>query len=472
MAILLFSAYLEMPRLLYTNTFQTEYFHQAQVYHVANYGVVTDPGYSFPKSDVSHAITAASLALVSGVNLDFIVGNLSPLCLKFIMVLLAALLVTSFGKNLQTNCKIFLMTIPLFVIVCDTELLATNHYAYALPLYMMLIFLLLKKGVVATSKSGWLIMLSITTSTLIITHIYFATVIIAPFLVVSLINQYKGKLVASKPVTLYLSLGATFGLWHGIACDWSLQSFVSEYSLFSRAFTSLISGEIIPFAAIDSVQDRYGSIPVIDDYFSFFMLKWSSFVIMIALVSIIVIVLLLYNRKNFAKIKNHEILYFSLISIICFLFFVGTYTAHIQRISEHLVITFAGLVTLLLFLIGHELNHSRIQKILLVSAIMIFALTPFKLVTYWGTSLTYMGLSEKSIDSTNWLASNTENPISQPICFVGSTPYWLLTDIVSTKQSPYVISLNGPDGSEYFNDSLNAINASLSKVADRLYSSI
>jgi len=275
---------------------------------------------------------------------------------------------------------------------------------------------------------------------------------------------------SSKAVAGYLSLIVIFALWHGLTVDWSLHQFINEYRVLSEGFTRVLVFQLNPFKPLKTVKARFGDIPVKPDYYSFFMLKWASVAtVQLLLFSIIGVFTYSEGKSLIRRIYKKDIPYFFAVSLSIFIIFVGTYTAHPQRILEHLIFTCSGFA-IYLCLLSNRLGGRKkaARKALYLFVIITLLLTPLKLFHYWGTSLTYIGFPEKTLNMLSWFANHTTNPLDRSIHYVGTTPYWFLTDILSNKRHFYPISLNGHESGALFEETINNLNNSL-HIADSHY---
>jgi len=258
-------------------------------------------------------------------------------------------------------------------------------------------------------------------------------------------------------------------MWHIMASEWSIRTFVKEFHALSIASTRLKTFQLNPLKPLKHVEERFGVVPIKLDYQLYFILKYSDILIPQGLMIIMVISsILLTGRKSVSLLLRRDSTFFMLVAIATFIVYVGTFTAHPQRILEHLVLTLAVFTIVVTRLMNYSERTKWVKAIakLIVFAIMLSA--PLKLIHYWGTSLTYIGFPKKTIYTLSYFAQHTGNPIDNPIHFVGPTPYWFLTEIIAHKQHFYLISLNGPAGAGMFTETLNNINASLS-IADPHY---
>jgi hypothetical protein len=461
---MLYLLYLEYPRLLYPNALQIEYFHQAQIYHVLNYGTVTDPRYSFPRSDVAHAVYTASFIMVTGMHGDFVVSYVAPMLVKISLLTLACALSIEFSGIARWNFqRTLIMLLPLYILISDTEPLFINHYSYALPLYLLLLYTISKRdlNLELGSKHAQLLMTLLVASSLTITHIYFSTATALALFVALLPNALR----RNKALTpqLYLLPVIVYIMWHAMASEWSIGAFIREFHVLSIALTRLLTFQLNPLKPVEHVKERFGAIPPKPDYQLYFILKWLDILVLQGLVvASIMASILLAGRKSIKLLLRKNCTYFMLVALASFLVFVGTFTAHPQRILEHLVLTLAVFTIVIIRLTDYSKKAGWIKTIVLLTVFAIMLSAPLKLIHYWGTSLTYIGFPEKSIYTLSYFAQHTGNPIDEPVHYIGPTPYWFLTEILARKQHFYPMSLNGPEGSEVFIKTLNKLKTSLS----------
>ncbi|PUA31613.1 MAG: hypothetical protein B7O98_08935 [Zestosphaera tikiterensis] len=216
-AIMLYMLYLEYPRLLYPNAFQIEYFHQAQIYHALNYGMVTDPGYSFPRSDVAHAIWTASLIMLTDMPKDFSVSYVAPILVRLALIVIACSMVLKYSENISNHFAcVLILALPLYILISDTEPLFINHYSYALPLYLLLLYVVSRRDLNLEHRLvSHFILLVFIVASITITHIYFAATTILAFLAILFFRILRGN---KAPVfQLYILSAIIYSIWHGMA---------------------------------------------------------------------------------------------------------------------------------------------------------------------------------------------------------------------------------------------------------------
>jgi len=471
--------YIELPRLMYENGFQTEYFHQAQVFHALNYGLVTDPKYPFPVSDVAHAIFSAIFTNVTDLEAVYVVSHLLPIILRLILAISMLCIVAGFRTS---KYYLYLLTIaPLYVAISDTEPSFTNHYIFVLPLYGILIYLLTRLD--DEERFELYILLIIVVSAITISHIYFATLTMISLFTYLLFNNIVKK-VASLKMTYILASITIFLIWHGYASDWSIQKFYAElnYALLP-AIDRFLSFEINPLIYVYKAQERYGSIPIKIDYSNILFLK-NIVVLSINLIILFITffsLLYLFSGQKFRKVIQElltkRVVYIWSLSAIFLAIYGATGTAHPQRVLEFFIIPNYGVLLLLLRTLERKPNTFKIEsiktekvyknktflsliKIMILIAILASVLfIPFKIITYWGTSLTYIGFSQKYIHEAMFIA--TYGDPRTPIHYVGPTPYWFLTEIISKWPGLRVYDLNGPEGEVYFTGTIANIKNSL-----------
>jgi hypothetical protein len=472
-------AYIELPRLMYENGFQIEYFHQAQVFHALNCGSVTDPKYPFPVSDVAHAIFSAIFVNVTDLEVIYVVSHLLPIILRLVLAISMLCIVAGFRTSKH---YLYLLTIaPLYVIISDTEPSFTNHYIFVLPLYGILIYLLTRLDDEEQFELYTLLM--IVASTIIISHIYFATLITISLFTYLLFNNIAKK-VAGLKITYTLASIIIFLIWHGYASEWSIQKFYAElnYALLP-AIDRFLAFEINPLIYVYKAQERYGSIPIKIDYSNILFLKnivVLSINLIILFITFFSLLYLFYGqkfRKAIQELLTKRTVYIWSLSAISLAIYGVTGTAHPQRVLESFIIPNYGVLLLLLRTLERRPNTFKIEsirtekvfknkmflsliKIMILIAILASVLfIPFKIITYWGTSLTYIGFSQKYIHEAMFIA--TYGDPRTPIHHVGPTPYWFLTEIISKWPGLRVYDLNGPEGEVYFTGTIANIENSL-----------
>lgn len=474
--------YMDLPRFMYENCFQMEYFHQAQVFHVLNYGRATDPEYPYPVADVAHAIFSAIFIDVTSLQAGYAVSHILPIILRLVLAI-SMLNIATYFKTSKYSIYLLIMT-PLYVFISDTEPSFTNHYTFVLPLFAFFIYLMIKFE--SEGQSRLHILLLLIASALVFSHIYFATLIaislFAHFSFNEAIKRAKGLRIpyTLTPIVIFL-------LWHGYMCKWSIGVFYSEinYALLPAidrfsllpAIDRFLTFEINPLTYVSKAQERYGLIPIKSDYLNVLLLK--NFIVLainIIMLGIIVYVLFcLFRKQGFRKtmlsLLIRRITYLWGFSALFLAIYGLTGTAHPQRVLEAFVIPNCGLTLLLLKSLEGDLkifkeSEFKAKKSVTLTTVMVLAITlmsisfiPLKVVAHWGTSLTYMGFSQKSIHEAEFLSKYGNNELS--IHYIGSDPYWFLTEIVNKWTHVQTFSLNGQEGEQYFTETIRNIKYSL-----------
>ena len=476
--LILSIAYVELPRLMYENGFQIEYFHQAQIFHVLNYGTVTDPKYPFPVADVAHAIFSSAFIYATGLEANYAISHLLPILLRIVLTI-STLSIIACLRN-SKYYLFFLIIASLYVIISDTEPSFANHYIFVLPLYGMLIYLLVILDCEENAKMY--VPLLLITSTIIFSHIYFATLIIISLLTYLFFN----KMIKNR-THLYerwiLLLAIIFFIWHGYACTWSIEKFYAEinYALLP-AIDRFLSFEMNPFIYFFKAKERYGSISIKIYYANMLLLKN----IIVITTNLVVLLILIYNVFYLLRLRRFsEILKVLLakrtvhlwsLSAILLVIYGLTGTAHPQRVLEAFIIPNFG--TILIFQeylerkisifqwknkraeIRFEENRSLLPSLtILVATLICILFIPLKIATHWSTSLTYIGFSQKYLHQASFMAKFGNHRMH--IHYVGPTPYWFLTEITSRWPRSFVYDLNGPEGETYFTETLTNIKCSL-----------
>ena len=481
--LILSVAYVELPRLMYENGFQIEYFHQAQIFHVLNYGTVTDPRYPFPVSDVAHAIFSSAFIYVTGLEANYAISHLLPILLRIVLTI-SILSIITYLRNSKYYLY-FLIIAPLYVIISDTEPSFANHYIFVLPLYGMLIYLLVILDCEENAKLY--VPLLLITSAIIFSHIYFATLVIISLLT----HLFFNKMIKNR-THLYerwiLLLAIIFFIWHGYACTWSIEKIYVEinYALLP-AIDRFLSFEINPFIYFFKAEERYGSIPIKIYYTNMLLLKN----IIVLTINLVVLLILIYNvfyllrmrrfREMLQVLLAKRIVHLWSLSAILLAIYGITGTAHPQRVLEAFIIPNFGItLTFQEYLerkisvfqwknkraeIKFEENSSLPPSLtILVATLICILLIPLKILAYWSTSLTYIGFSQKYLHQVLFMAKFGDHRMH--IHYVGPTPYWFLTEITSRWPGSFVYDLNGPEGEIYFTGTLTNIECSLNATEE------
>jgi len=476
--LILSVAYMELPRLMYENGFQKEYFHQAQIFHVLNYGTVTDLKYPFPVSDVAHAIFSSAFIYATGLEANYAISHLLPILLRIVLTISILSIITCLRNSKYYIC--FLIIAPLYVIISDTEPSFANHYIFVLPLYGMLIYLLVILDCEENTKLY--VPLLLITSAIIFSHIYFATLVIISLLT----HLFFSKMIKNR-THLYerwiLLLAIIFFIWHGYACTWSIEKFYAEinYALLP-AIDRFLSFEMNPFIYFFKAKERYGSIPIKIYYSNMLLLKN----IVVITINLIILLILIYNvfyllrtrrfREMLQVLLAKRTVYLWSLSAILLAIYGITGTAHPQRVLEAFIIPIFGIILIIQEYLERKLsvfqwknkrteirfeeNRSLLPSLsILVATLICILFIPLKIATHWSTSLTYIGFSQKYLHQALFMAKFGDHRIH--IHYVGPIPYWFLTEITSRWPSSFVYDLNGPEGETYFTETLTNIECSL-----------
>lgn len=461
--ILIFVLYMELPRFMYQNGFQTEYFHQAQVFHVINYGTVTDKFYPYPKSDVTHAIFSAVFIKITSLEAIFTVSYIIPILLRLILATILVAIALSVKGPLS---RITIIAIPMYVIICDTELAFTNHYIYALPIYAVIVF----NMVINSNKKNQDLSNLLAITSLVFTHIYFGTILIISlifFVIFTTILRPNIEITKSRQIIIVI-VSLISLLWYGYVSEWSIKVFYRELTnTINRAFDKIIALKIDPTGYISSAYNRFGTIPIKKEYIILLWIKWITIVLFsVIIISYIVYVMIFMIKKENLKGFLIKFLRFPLswlwILSGAFIFIYNfTTTAHPQRILESFIIPAVGMMAYLSNFIEKHNNidilplRSKITKYnknintlkifsIITIILIIFSIIaiPFKILWYWGTSLTYIGFTEKGSHSVIYTVRFLKTGFNT-IYFIGPTPYWYYSEIYSDMRFK-TISLNAP----------------------------
>jgi len=469
LCVVLSVAYIELPRLMYVNAFQMECFHQAQIYHVLNTGSVTDPDYPFPVADVAHAIFSAVFIDILGLKPDFLVSHVLPFIFRLVLSLAGLCLVT---RNVAGWPRLpLLISIPLYIAICDTEPSFSNHYIFVLPLYTFLTFLTLS---IDERKNGETFVLFVVIfSAIVFSHIYFATLIAISIFIYAVsstilkrFNHFPSYVLT--PIVIFL-------LWHGYLCEWSIEGFFAEInSVLLPAMERFASFEINLWRVVEKTGERFGSISVKADYQSMVWLKWLIIFYLNLIMLLLVAFALIQSSRQLGfkrvlrNLLSRNITYLWLLSTFFLVIFAFTTAVHPQRVLEAFIIPNCGFTLMILKNIKYANNASQNvmlsapRKIFITALSLLLLLSvasmPLKVVSHWSTALTYIGFTKKSITQIEFLAEYG-NQVS--IHYIGFEPYYFLKEILSTWPAAGTYSLNGPEGDEYFNVSISNINQSL-----------
>jgi len=260
-------------------------------------------------------------------------------------------------------------------------------------------------------------------------------------------------------------------------CEWSIQAFYKEINhALLPAIDRFLAFEVNPLIYPFKAEERYGSILIKSDYRSILMLK-SLIVLTINIMMLSIIICALFYvfreggfKKTVLNLLARRITYLWGLSALFLTIYGLTGTAHPQRVLEAFIIPNCGLAMLLLRSLEKDLKifkRCEAEKEVAPIAIIVLALTlvivffiPFKIIAHWGTSLTYIGFSQKSIHEAEFLSKHGSSELG--IHYVGPTPYWFLTEIVGKWVHAWSFSLNGQEGEHYFTETIANIKQSLS----------
>ena len=464
--------YVELPRLMYENGFQIEYFHQAQIFHVLNYGGVSDPKYPYPPASVAHAIFSAIFIKVTGLQVEYAVSHVLPILLRLALAIMMLSMATYF-KSLRYGLYLLIIA-PLYVLISDTEPSFANHYIFVLPLYATFTYLMIKSDYEQQPQSY--VFLSLIASAIVFSHIYFATLI-----TISLFAHFFFNKLAERTGNLEIPYTLTpiviFLLWHGYISEWSIQAFYKELNyVLLPAIDRFLAFEVNPLIYFFKAEERYGSILIKSDYRSLLMLK-NIIVLAINIIVLGIITHALFHvfreggfKKTALNLLTRSITYLWGFSILFLTIFGLTGTAHPQRVLEAFIIPNCCLALLLLRSLEKDLKFFKrweakkrvapITIVILALTLIIVFFMPFKIIAYWGTSLTYIGFSQKSIHEAEFLSKYGSSELD--IHYIGPTPYWFLTEIVNKWAYASTYSLNGQEGEHYFTGTIENMKYSLS----------
>jgi len=444
--ITLLPLYVEFPRLIYVNAFQMEYFHQAQIYHVLNTGMVTDSFYPFPRSDVAHSIMVTAWTMISGLHADLLVSHIAPIYARLSLVLITIASVYAFLKDDRIR-RLALITMPIVILVADTEPTVMSHYTYALPLYMLSAYRMLSKDL-----RNWIFIVPLISSALAVTHIYFSTLVFLALLITAIVFLLcKGK-SHMKVSTLAVPLAA-FILWHGYASEWSIHMFYSELKyVLTGALDRLLAFQLNPFAPITTEPYR-AVLPPTPGYKLMLYVKYVTTLLAISSVTLLTILTVL-SRLNNGRLSRRTLIQLVLemlrepytvlllMSAVFLVVYGITWTAHTQRVLEGFIIPYAILPLWISTRVERKTPTARIfpakATSIIIIAILVSAtiIVPLKVLSYWSTSQTYIGFSNYWVSQLEYLYNNIDSV--GKLYFIGLTPYWMLTEVLPYKYSRYI----------------------------------
>jgi len=163
--ILFLAIYVELPRLVFTQPYQLEAFHQAQVYHVVSQGSALDSSYPPPQGEVIHSILWAMSQLVTGVDARIMVLYIAPV---FLIASSALILYALFRKPLGVLLS---SALTVFFLAFGFEVIYTNHYGQIFPYYAIFWPLLSRLTTSKVNGRRYFVLLFVVTAALTLTHI-------------------------------------------------------------------------------------------------------------------------------------------------------------------------------------------------------------------------------------------------------------------------------------------------------------
>lgn len=251
--ILLLGIYAELPRLIFTQPYQLESFHQAQVYHVVSNGSTLDSSYPMPQSGVMHSILWAESQLVTGVDARLIVLYIAPVLLvSFSALILYALLRKQLGILLSSALSVFFLAF-------GVEVIYTNHYGQIFPYYAIFWPLLSRS---ATSRVGgrrYIVLLFIVSAALAFTHIGASFSLSLDLLLVSLVLYFLAYIrhtqFSFRGSIGYLAMACYLLLWDVFNPSMGTQV-TDRLVMMVESFTNLIN---LDFLGLQAPSTRFNA---------------------------------------------------------------------------------------------------------------------------------------------------------------------------------------------------------------------
>lgn len=212
--IIILAMYSELPRLIFTQPYQLEAFHQAQVYHVVREGSALDANYPMPEGSVVHSIMWAMEQLVTGVDVQLLVLFIVPILL---MVSSALILYSLFRKPLGILMS---SVLTVFFLAFSVEVIYTNHYGQLFPYYALFWPLLIRLLTSKTYGRHYFALLLVITTALTLGH-YGASFSLSLFLLMASITIFLGASAMNskfsfKRWTGFVALACNLLLWSAI----------------------------------------------------------------------------------------------------------------------------------------------------------------------------------------------------------------------------------------------------------------
>jgi len=211
-------------------------------------------------------------------------------------------------------------------------------------------------------------------------------------------------------------------------------------NVLSEAYQRLLVLRLNPAGYAVRAYERFGSISIRADYEVLLWVKWLTVALFntLLIITVIILVLALTVRHGIKRalitLLNNPVSWLWTFSATFMVVYGFTVTAHPQRVLEAFIIPSAGVLVYLLT-IFREYRTSKVRALAYaLTALLIFSIIsiPTKIAFHWGTSLTYIGFTERYIAETLFVAERGESmSMYKPIYFVGVNPYWLLNEIFS-----------------------------------------
>jgi len=373
------------PLSLFNYPFQTELYKQAEVFYLLRRNTLSS------SDSFGTTIFTTTFTQITGIGTFTSILYVLPV----LMYILSALFMYCSIKMLTKESVAQYAT--LFFISAFFEFFFTNRYAFAEPMYILMILYCLKYYLSEKSSANSLIMV-ILFSSLTITHIAFSTFTVFLLLCIVSIN-FIGGMLGKRSQKTY---GNILALFITIFLSWNIFQWLDivtcTYDLAMRLITSIFQGilEINVFGSLTRASPKL----------EYTMLTYGR-AIEGSSALIIPIILLLYqfikNRRGFSLYVPLSMFY--AINLAFIVLGIGWITNSLR--PYQLAITFAPFLTALLMESLEKLDTPKARNILFkflsVQTIVCLAIIVFLL---WLPNLTYVGIPSKKIELIKFAASH------------------------------------------------------------------
>lgn len=402
--ILFLAIYAEFPRLVFTQPYQLEAFHQAQVYHVISEGSALSSGYPPPQGDVNHSILWAMSQLVTGVDARIIVLYIAPV---FLIASSALILYALFRKPLGV---LWSSALTVFFLAFGFEVIYTNHYGQIFPYYAIFWPLLSRLTNSKVNGRRYFVLLIIVTTALTFTHIG-ASLSLSLNLLLASLAIYFGAFVIQTKLPVKGSIGrlamvCSLLLW-GIFNPVYRGTVRVRLEMMFNGFTSLFK---LGFPGLEFPYERFPA-AMVPEYSLLLNLKFILVFTFALIIPIALSFMAFYaisrregagsGRRNLLSVMKEKIANSTFFSLIAcsWLFHVGLIAVGIaggwaieRWFQFSIIVVLVYIATILASLRKRDLK--KLSKVMIMAAIL------FMLVgihVKWDVTFTYLQIPNRSI---------------------------------------------------------------------------